>query len=222
MSDSAHRLQNTINRQIPIREGLSVLAGPIQDRTVELFAEERLLIGKAIAKRQHEFATVRSLAREAMAELGLPAGPILKGSQREPIWPPDMLGSLTHAEDCAVASVARAGAIRSVGIDLEVAGRVGPELHGKLFTARERAELERQDPALAGLCFSAKEAVYKAVFPLVGRFIGFQEAEVDVDEGRGQVRFRYVGDHEPNRVMERAEGWFLFSGQYVLSLVIIP
>ena len=70
--------------------------------------------------------------------------------------------------------------------------------------------------------FSAKEAGYKATFPLAHRFIGFKEAEIDIDWTAGRFAFRYLGDHAPNRVMETGEGYFLFYERYVLSLFIIP
>ena len=121
-----------------------------------------------------------------------------------------------------MAAVAIADSLRSVGLDLEVAARVGAELHDKLFTTQELARIERGDPRLPGLMFSAKEAGYKATYPLAGKFIGFQEAEVLVDWDAGRFRFHYVGEHEPNRIMEQGEGYFLFHERYVLSLVIIP
>ena len=56
----------------------------------------------------------------------------------------------------------------------------------------------------------------------MGRFIGFQEAEIEVDWERQRFDLHYVGEHDPNRIMEQGEGHFLFCGPYVLSLVIIP
>lgn len=214
-------LQAAVDSNIPLRDGIVIIAGAVSNRLDELFPEERALIDSAVDRRQEEYSTARALARTAMAELGLPVAPILRGKQREPLWPRGAVGSLTHADVCAAACVARQDAARSVGLDIEVADRVGENLHGKLFTDRERAWLAVREPKFAGLLFSAKEAVYKATFPIVGRFIGFHEAELTVDEARGRISFSYVGDHPPNSVMESAECRFLFSGPYVLSLVII-
>ena len=48
-----------------------------------------------------------------------------------------------------------------------------------------RAELERSsaslDVDLTTIVFSAKEAIYKATFPLARRWLGFHDVEVDVD-----------------------------------------
>lgn len=222
MTEQVRALQAEIRRSLPVLEGLSVSAGAIEDSVEPLYPEEFALVETALEKRRVEFATARRLARQSMRDLGLAEGPILRGAQREPLWPPGTLGSITHADGCAVACVVRRGVVRSVGIDVELAGRVGKALYPKLFTAAELAYLEEKGEGYAGLLFSAKEAVYKATFPLVGRYIGFQEAELTVDEALSRILIRYVGDHPPNRVMEEAECRFLFSDPYVLCLVIIP
>jgi len=219
---SVEDVQQAIDRVFPLKSGLSLVAGPIEDRVADLYPEELEDIERAVARRRHEFATGRQLARQAMAELGLPPAPIRRGERREPLWPAGMVGSITHAEGLAIAAVALAQRLRGVGLDVEIADRVGSELHEKLFVAEELASLAGADARLPGLLFSAKEAGYKATYPLAGRFIGFQEAAVDVDWAAGRFSLRYLGEHEPNRVMETAEGHFLFCGRYVLSLVIIP
>jgi len=222
MIEKIRTLQEEIGRSLPAREGVAVAAGAIEAGVESLYPEEQVLIESAVEKRQAEFATARHLARQSMQQLGISVGPILKGAQREPVWPSGSIGSLTHAEGCAVACVAKSGVVRSVGIDVELSERVGRDLYGKLFTDAELQYLENKAEAFGGLLFSAKEAVYKATFPLVGRFIGFKEAELTVEENHRRIGIRYVGDHTPNKVMEEAECRYLFSGPYVLCLVIIP
>ena len=65
-----------------------------------------------------------------------------------------------------------------MGVDIERSERITPKLHGKIFTERERADLEGLPSAAAAVTFSAKEAGYKAIFPLSNQYIGFQEAEI--------------------------------------------
>ena len=95
-------------------------------------------------------------------------------------------------------------------------------MFSKIFTEAEQREVAAGDSRLASVFFSAKEAGYKATFPQVGRFIGFQEAEITVDWPARRFRIRYLGDFEPNRIMDDGEGYFLFCEPYVLSLFIIP
>ncbi|NIP14450.1 MAG: 4'-phosphopantetheinyl transferase superfamily protein [Pseudomonadales bacterium] len=112
--------------------------------------------------------------------------------------------------------------MEGIGIDLEEADRVSAELHEKLFTPAEQARYAEAQHGWADLLFSAKEAVYKAVNPIVGKYIGFQEVEVDVAFSEQRFVARYVGGHAPNAVLERGAGYFLFAEQHVFSLFIIP
>lgn len=208
--------------QLPDIEGVCLAVGGVEDCCDALWSEERAALSRASEHRAREFSTGRHLARCAMQSLGLEPGPILRQDDRSPRWPPSTLGSITHAGDLAMAAVSHPGAVRGIGIDLERHDRVTGRLHRRIFTQQERAALAGGDPRLPGLAFSAKEAAYKAVHPLVGRFIGFHEAEVDISMDEERLRIRYVGEHEPNRVMEEGVGHFCFFGEYVLTVFVIP
>ncbi len=221
IEDSAEHLDQLCRQQLPVPERVLVRCAAIADHSAELFDEELSSITQAIAKRREEFATGRWLARRTMRELDIPAGVIHRGKQRQPLWPAGSHGSITHADDIAAVAIGDTDSCRSIGIDLERWSRVTPELHSKLLTANELAALADQPEAAAGLLFSAKEAGYKATFPLADRFIGFHEAEIDVDWAQGRFTIRYVGEHSINSVMEQGEGHFLISGDYALSLFII-
>ena len=214
-------LDSNIAPQLPDIEGLEVVAALVGDHRDKLLPNEQPAIARAVEKRVREFATGRHLARHALGILGLPQAAIPSGQSREPLWPTGCIGSITHTEELAIAAVAADSALRSVGIDLEVADRVTPELHPRLLTPRECGLLPDADPSMPGLLFSAKEAGYKAVNPLVGQFIGFQEAEVDVDWAGRCFKLRYTGDHEPNRIMQQGQGFFCFFERYVFTLFII-
>ena len=82
--------------------------------------EEEPLIARSVAKRRNEFITVRHCARQALAELGLPPVPILKGDKGEPCWPDGVVGQpdALRRVSAARSSGWRAD-VRSVGIDAE-------------------------------------------------------------------------------------------------------
>jgi len=208
--------------RIPDIEGMSVVAATVADHRDKLLEAERPVVAGAVEKRVREFASGRYVARLAMQALSLPTAAIPRDTGRQPIWPQGCVGSITHGGELAIAAVADAGALRGVGIDLEVLERVNPAVAARVLTARELARREAGDPRLPGVVFSAKEAVYKAVHPLVGRFVAFQEVEVDVEWPEQRFRSRYVGKHPPNRVMEEGRGFFGFFERYVLTLFIIP
>lgn len=182
--------------------------GPIADYRSALLPGEARAVDRAVESRQREHATGRVFARTAIAALGIVAAPLLTGPAREPIWPAGIVGAISHSRSLAWAAAARQDSgIIGLGIDLEQFGRLQPSLYRRLFTREEVRFIEATDAESATLLFSAKEAIYKAVFPLAGRFIGFQEVELTINAQRNAFRVRYLGDHEPNRVMEQGSGY---------------
>jgi 4'-phosphopantetheinyl transferase EntD len=161
------------------REGDPRALGPLAD----VLPEEREAVARAVPKRQHEFWATRHLARLALAELGFAPGPILNHPDRSPRWPAGVLGSISHTEGwCGVALTTTDGQLRGLGIDAE---RINPMSEGVI----ERVLTTNEQTVVAGhsdvstqavLRFSAKEAIYKAIYPQVRHFVGFLEVEVAV------------------------------------------
>lgn len=154
-----------------------------------LFPEEREHIANAVAKRRAEFAAVRRCARDALSELGFPPVPILPGEKREPTWPDGVVGSMTHCVGYCAAAVARAEDVEVLGIDAEVHAPL-PEGVLQLIaldSERERLAALAASSAPGGeavhwdrVLFSAKESVYKAWFPMTRRWLGFEEADIEL------------------------------------------
>lgn len=142
--------------------------------------EEEPLIARAVAKRRNEFVSVRYCARQALGELGLGPVPILKGDKGEPCWPDGVVGSLTHCQGFRGAVVGRSDDVRSVGIDAEPHDVLPNGVLDAITLPVERAELR----ALPGdlhwdrILFCAKEATYKAWYPLTHRWLGFEDAHI--------------------------------------------
>jgi 4'-phosphopantetheinyl transferase EntD len=148
--------------------------------------EEEPLIAKSVAKRRNEFITVRYCARKALGELGVAPVPILKGEKGEPCWPDGVVGSLTHCEGYRGAAVGRTAGVRSVGIDAEPHDVLPNGVLDAISLPAERAELRAMPTGLYWdrILFCAKEATYKAWFPVTKRWLGFEDAHVtfDVDD----------------------------------------
>lgn len=179
-------------------EGVVVRSGdPDGVRSLDdLFAEERHAIAKAVLKRQREYAATRTLARSALAAFGIAPVPLLNGEDRSPRWPRGVVGSLTHTEGLCAVVVASSERFLGLGIDAERNARVTRDLFDHVLTPRERARIEALPEAeqcrMATLVFSAKESLYKCQFPVTGRFVGFQEAEIDVDVALGGFEARFL------------------------------
>lgn len=157
---------------------------------VELYPEEAAVVAQAIEKRRREFATVRLCARTALAQLGVAPCPILPGATREPQWPDGIVGSMTHCDGYRAAAVARLGSVVSVGVDAEPHGPLPDGLEESVALPEERRTLARlrashPDVAWDRLLFSAKESVFKAWFPLTGRWLDFTECVITPDPRLG-------------------------------------
>ena len=147
--------------------------------------EEEPLIARSVPKRRNEFVTARHCARLALGQLGLPPTPILKGEKGEPCWPDGIVGSLTHCEGYRGAVVARGEGVRSLGIDAEPHGVLPDGVLDAISLPAERNELSAMPSGLQWdrILFCAKEATYKAWFPVTRRWLGFSDAHIvfDVD-----------------------------------------
>lgn len=142
--------------------------------------EEEPLIERSVAKRRTEFITARHCARLAMEQLGMPPAPILKGEKGEPQWPSGLVGSLTHCQGYRGAVVGRSSAVRSVGIDAEPHDVLPDKVLEAISLPRERHEIAALPGGLHWdrILFCAKEATYKAWFPLTQRWLGFEDAHI--------------------------------------------
>ena len=156
--------------------------------------EEEPLIARAVAKRRNEFVTVRHCARVAMGRLGVPDAPILKGETGEPRWPDGLVGSLTHCEGYRGAVVGRNTDVRSVGLDAEPHGLLPGGVLDAISLPAERQEIGSLPAGLHWdrILFCAKEATYKAWFPLTERWLGFEDAHITFDVDTTGVCGRFV------------------------------
>jgi 4'-phosphopantetheinyl transferase EntD len=156
------------------------------DPAAHLLPAEEPLVANAVAKRRREVTNARSCARRALLALGRPAVPILRGDKGQPLWPAGVVGTMTHTAGYYAAAVAEASAVRSVGVDAEVHGELpsGVLAHiafGAELPALARLRDRQPDVWWDRLLFSAKESVYKTWFPLTGRWLGFEDAELTLD-----------------------------------------
>jgi len=150
-----------------------------------LFREEEQVIAHAVASRRRDFATVRSCARACLERLGYASVPILPGVGGAPTWPAGIRGSMTHCAGYAAAAVGPHPQISAIGIDAEPDAPLPDGVLGLIATAAEHDHLAAADapegPNWDRLLFSAKEAVYKAWFPLVGGWLDHHDAEISFD-----------------------------------------
>jgi 4'-phosphopantetheinyl transferase EntD len=155
---------------------------------VGLFPEEAAPLVRAVLSRRQQFTAGRLLARQAWAELGQGPVPLLNDAQRVPMWPPGLVGTITHTVGWCAVAVARQNEVEGLGADVEPATPLQPELWERICRPEERRFLEALDPAERGLLakgvFSAKESIYKALYPSVRLFLDFQGMSVELERAR--------------------------------------
>jgi 4'-phosphopantetheinyl transferase EntD len=164
---------------------------------ITLFPEEEAAVTNAGDKRRREFVTARNRARAAMARLGLAPGPIVPGLRGAPGWPPGVVGSITHCAGYCAAAVAHDRDVVTIGVDAEPHDTLPDGVLDVVSSAQERARLamlsaRRPEIHWDRMLFSAKESVYKAWFPLTRRWLGFEDASIDIHPVNGTFTARLL------------------------------
>lgn len=128
----------------------------------------------------------RIAGRALLTRFDCPGSPIPKAASGAPVWPDDIVGSLAHDYEVAVATVARSRDVSALGIDIEPAQPLPAELQTLVLTKRERAQLPQASWS-GRLVFAAKEAVYKAIAALDGTLLDYQDIETELSAGRADA-----------------------------------
>lgn len=186
----------------------------------------------AVESRRREYATGRFTARRLLGDLEMPAVAPGRSTGRAPVWPSGVVGSIAHCRDTCVVAVARSAMLRALGVDVEPDMPIESELWPTICTTEERAWLGEQDPGERGrlvrMIFSAKEAVYKCLSPIVGRIFEFEEISLTFHAGcdrftaapRGQSWDAHGGDGGP--LVRAVEGRVVRLPGLVLTGAFIP
>lgn len=189
----------------------------------ELHPEEAAHARTLRGFRQPSFVGGRIALHRAIDQLGWKAGPLLPDDRGAPTLPQGLAGSVSHKRTLAIA-MASTTLLGTLGVDLEEYGPARPGIASHVLTPRERETIaslaeDRRWIALL-LRFSIKESIYKALDPYVRRYVGFHEAEVDLDlQGGAAVRLDLVGGEGPF-VVDARYGWL--DGRIFTSTRIRP
>ena len=158
-----------------------------------LAEEERSFLESLSPARKPTWLAGRVALHAALRDLGIDPGPILTNRRGAPELPDGVTGSISHKRTLAVALAARRYDGLSVGVDLEPVPASPPaptepgwdsrpDISSRVMTPEELANLATTPEPVRRrevvLHFSIKEALYKALNPLIGRYVSFQEASI--------------------------------------------
>ena len=160
-----------------------------------LYREETEYIKKAIPRRRAEFSTGREIARNLLTRINNNRVAIPVGSKGEPIWPSNVVGSITHDGDYAMAVVSEDPGIKGIGIDLLCLNRVIKPLPSYLvcndadnnalqlwLTNNTIAPFEDIDSTL--LLFTLKESVVKVISPSLDHYVELMDIRIILNNGQ--------------------------------------
>lgn len=149
-----------------------------------LVPEEMRAVEQAVEGRQREYAAGRIIARRLLAELGVACPALTTNPDRTPRFPPASVGSISHCATLCVAAVAPAPAVVWLGVDVEPSEPL-PGCVGEMIGSQRERRLSRLANSRVGerILFSAKEAVFKAIFPHVHQIMEFSDVDLVVEPG---------------------------------------
>lgn len=149
----------------------------------DLYAAEAAMITRAVEKRVAEFKTGRLLARQALSALGVIDWPLLADAKRCPVWPENIVGSITHTKNFCAVALGLKKQWASIGIDVEGTDRIKENLWDTLFTESEKnflVNLPSHYQSVWATCFfSAKEAFFKYQFPITRLHVNFKPVTLE-------------------------------------------
>ncbi len=184
--------------------GVVILWAELDPKAGPLLGDEQQLVVGGSPLRRRQVTTGRRLAREAIGRVGGdPGSPIPADQNGVPIWPDAIRGSISHTVRLCVVAVAEPGTVSYLGVDIETneANFSEPEWH-LVCSDDERAAASRcQDLSahqFVNLIFSAKEAVYKSLYP------GLRGRQIDFANLRCQFRPDAQGFEVSVRLADRA------------------
>ncbi|HEX6928553.1 MAG TPA: 4'-phosphopantetheinyl transferase superfamily protein [Gammaproteobacteria bacterium] len=159
--------------------------GAVSALQAPLHPEESGFVASAVERRVQEFTAGRHCARIALGQLGFGNVPVRMGARRQPLWPVGIVGSISHSAGYCLAAVTTRDSLAGLGVDIEHASPLDASLTGLVCTPMENAAIARYSADNQGLAakalFSAKEAVFKCLYPVFGEELDFHDVEVELD-----------------------------------------
>ena len=222
-----------VRRGASWRIALAATEDPVGDDT--LLPQERRLVDGVTATRLAEFATGRHCARLALAALDphLAAMPLLRDQRGAPEWPTGVVGSITHCAGWTGAVAGRSRGSRfgrgvaAIGLDAEPIAPLPAGVLEVVASGEEREALARLGAEQPGIpcdtvLFCAKEATYKAWYPLTGIVLSHASVDVELSPAGTFTAVARAAGTSGRAVVHRVRGRWTLGPRVVVVLGIIP
>lgn len=183
----------------------------------------------AVTKRRAEYLAGRYLAHQVLKKLGYSNFTLLRGKDRAPLWPLGVSGSISHSKDTALCTANHTSAMSGIGIDIEaqMPAKHAFELQDNIISEMEYVLLHQQQQQqqtfeqLLTLVFSAKESLFKALYPQVRRYFDFLDARIiEFDTHKQVFKLELLKTLTPNfHVGRRFNGHYLINDKDITTLI---
>ncbi|WP_444998565.1 4'-phosphopantetheinyl transferase family protein [Aliikangiella sp. IMCC44359] len=181
----------------------------------------------AVTKRKAEYLAGRYTAISALAEIGLWEKEIPTGEHRSPVWPSSVVGSISHTKSVAVSAVAYQTDYAIVGIDAEnwLMEQTVEQIQKSILRQEEVGLLKRSTMDYVRaftLVFSAKESLFKALYPQVGHYFDFMAAQI-IELSVEKQKFKLVlTENLTDQLLQGScfSGQFSFNTQGITTIIV--
>lgn len=174
----------------------------------------------AVSARRNEFIGGRRCARAALADLGQAAVALPADADGVPIWPTGWMGSISHSRGLCCAVAAQTAVLAGLGLDLEKTNRLSSRAMERVVHPAEAAFVG-ESQRFGSLLFSAKEAFFKAQYPVWGAQPNFKDLAFLIDSTNQALAVVEVADYLPETLKTaatRMQFRYRFLGDYVVTL----
>lgn len=204
-------------------ESVYFLASYSLPNSAYLTADEQDAALRFSGRRRRDFIHGRYCARHALSQLGLTDQSIPIGGSREPIWPHKVVGSISHCDDMAIAAVAWQSELAGLGIDCEQLGRLDERAIKAVCNDDEIAFIQELDlgEKYYDVIFSAKESIYKCIWPTVKRYVDFLDISISLDINKQVFSISRETGGIGSNVAEQVQGRWVLSDEHVYCSALL-
>ena len=182
----------------------------------------------AVVSRKAEFLAGRMLAKRLLYDLGSEETLVIVNKDRSPTWPIGFLGSISHCRHKIICVGRRSKSSHGIGIDIENIIDIDTysSIKNQIIDSQENELISRlllPKLLLATIIFSSKESIFKALYPDVRKYFGFDAVRaIKLDISNSLVVFKLTKSLN-NKFREGfiIKSKFVFTNNEVVTLVDI-